>query len=171
MQVWPRSGGLFAPRHHHFTGSHGFDDVELGKHRDRGVSFITLSRDHNNDAGRGEVDRFAIEVFTNLKNLRAIRGSAGDFDHQQFANHRVITGVFETMDHINQFVHLFDDLLESVRIAYNADGHARKASVATLGHDEAVDVESATCKDLANAHQYAGAVVDKYREGVHRLLL
>jgi hypothetical protein len=65
------------------------------------------------------------------------------------------------MHHIDEFIDLLDDLLKARGIANDADSHAREASIAALGDDETVDIEAAASEYLADAHQYAGAVVDE----------
>lgn len=164
------SGGLFTTGHHYFTSADCFDDVELRKHSNGSIRFGAFARDHDDHAGRCQVDGFAIEVFADLQQLRAVLWSAGDLNHQQFPHHRVIAGVLVAVNDIDELVHLFDDLLKTIGVADDANGHARKASITTLRNDQAIDVKAASCEHLADAHQHAGAIVDEHGKGVNHLL-
>jgi hypothetical protein len=48
----------------------------------------------------------------------------------------MIRGVLEAMDHIDELGDLHDDLVEALRVAGNADGHAREVGVAAFGDDQ-----------------------------------
>lgn len=130
------SSRLFAAGHDDLAGADGLDDVELREHRDGGVDLRAIAVDHDDHRGRCEVDGFAGEVFGDLQGHRAFLGRALDLDEHHFLGDRIGGGVLEAMDHIDELADLHDDLAEALRVAGDADGHAREVRVASFGNDE-----------------------------------
>lgn len=152
-------GGLFATCHHDLAGAHCFDDFILRKHRDRRINFWAVTSDHHNHRIWCEVYGFSTEVLCDLQGARATFVGAKNFDQDHFLGDRVVAGVFEAMNHVDQFPDLLDDLIETRRVAGDADGHARKGRIAALRNNEGIDVETAAREDLTNPHEHAGSVV------------
>jgi hypothetical protein len=99
-------------------------------------------------------------MLSDLQGLRTLFWGAMNFNHQQLTHDGIVTGMLEAMHDIDEFTDLFDDLLEAGGIADDADGHAGKASIASLRDDEAIDIEATASKHLANPHQYTWAIID-----------
>lgn len=121
--------GLFlglgdAAGHDDFAGADGFTDVELAEHAHGGVDLVSVAMDHNDEGGFVQVDGFAAVVLDDLENLRALGGTGLNLDEDHLAGDRVVIRVFITVDDIDEFVALFDDLFEAFGLAADADGHA-----------------------------------------------
>jgi len=98
-------------------------------------------------------------VADDLEDLGAVIGAGGDFDEDHFFDHGIAIGVFLAMDHVDEFVHLKDDLGEAFWVPADADGHAAEAGIAGLGDDEGLDVEATAAEHVADAAEDAGLVV------------
>lgn len=118
------SGRLFAAGHDDLAGADGFDDVELREHVDRGVHFQAVAVDHDDHRSWCQIDGFPGEMLGDLQGHRALFGRALNLDKHHFLGHRVVRGVLEAMDDVDELVDLHDDLRETFRITGNADGHA-----------------------------------------------
>ena len=152
-------GGLFAARHHDLARADGFDDFVLREHRDGGIDFRAIAGDHHDHRIRCEVHGFSAEVLGDLQRGGTAFIGAKNFDQDHFFRHRIIAGVLEAMNHVDQFSDLLDDLVESCGVTGNADGHARKGRVTALRNDEGIDVETTAREDLTNPHEHARSVV------------
>ena len=164
----PGSRRLLAPGHDDLAGADGFDDLELREHRDRGVHFEAVAGDQDDHRDGGEIHGLAAEMLGDLECLGAVLRRALDLDQDHFLGHRVVRGVLEAVDDVDQLGDLLDDLVEALRVAADADGHAREVRVAAFGDDQRVDVEAAAGEHLADPHQHARLVVHEDGERVQR---
>ncbi len=123
---------LLAAGHDDLPGAHGLDDFKLGEHRNRGIDLRGIPRDEGDHRGGGEINGFAAEVLDDLQGLGALLIAGEDLDHDELLDHGILGIVLGAVDHIDEFIHLHDDLLESLGIAGDADGHTGEIRVAAL---------------------------------------
>lgn len=161
-------GRLFATRHHNLAGADGLNDFVLREHRNRGINFRAIASDHHYHRIRCEVHGFSAEMLSDLQCGGAAFIGAKNFDQDHFLGDRIVAGVFEAMNYIDQFSDLLDDLVKTRRVAGDADGHSRKGRIAALRNDEGIDVETAAREDLTDPHEHARSVVHEDRKCVAR---
>src|SRR5215831_13347151 len=85
---------------------------------------------------------------------------------QQFAANAFLAGDIDHLEHVNQAIELFEDLLNDQRIAVSDDRHPADLGIGRRRNRKRVDVEAATGEHAGDAGQHAEFVFDQYRDGM-----
>lgn len=133
---------LFSSGHHNFTSSHSFDDFERVHHGDCGINFGAVALKHRDHGFGGEVEGFSSEVIDDLQGLRAFVGIEDKLDEEHLLDDGVLGAVLEAVNDIDELVHLFNDLLEPLRVPRDAERHARELAATTLRDYQRINIEA-----------------------------
>lgn len=126
--------------HDDLAGADGLDDFALAEHDGDGVELAGGSGEHGDHGAWAHVDGFSCEVFDDLEGGIALVVASEDLHEKHLADHGIGGGVLETVNDVDELVDLFDDLVKTVGVARNIDGHSRESAGAAFGDHKRVDV-------------------------------
>lgn len=158
-----RLGLAVTSGHHYLTGPNGLNDLKLTKHHRDSIKLACGAREHCNHGGRTHIDGFSSEMLNDLKGGGALITVSENLHEEHFTDDGIGSGVLEAMDYIDELVDLLDDLVQSVGMTRDVDGHPGKGARTTLGNDQRIDVVGATGENLTNAHEDSRTIVDEDR--------
>ena len=113
-----------------------------------------------------KVHGLATVVADDLEDLGALLRAGGDFDQHHFFGNGVAVRVLGAVHHVDELVHLHDDLMQTFGMTADADRHATEAWIACLGDHERLDIKSTTAEHGADATEDAGLIVHVHTERV-----
>src|SRR5207237_93071 len=138
--VFELEGLADAAAHGDAAGADHLADAERAQQVDQRLDLFLLADHLDDDRVGGDVDDAGAKDVGDLHDLAATAGTGGDLDERQFAFDRDIVLDLGDLDHRDQLVELFLDLVDFDAGGVDDDRHARDAGRLGMADGEAVDV-------------------------------
>ena len=134
-------------------------DFAVGAHDvDEFAEFFGVAGDLDGEAFNAGIDHASAEDFGFLENGGAAFLRGANAQQDELADDRWDFGEVVGLQHVDELVHLFDDLGALEGIDVDHDGHAGELGVEGAGDGEAFNVVAALGEQAGDAHECAGFV-------------
>ena len=139
----------------HFDYTIGLNQIE------KCGDFIGVTGHFNIHALGGDIDNFCAKNIANLHHLGALIGRRVDFDYDQLPFGGLTVGKFSDLKDVDQFVDLFNGLVECFTVADNGRGDARELLIHHRAYVERFDIETTPTEHSSDASKDSELIFDK----------
>ena len=153
-------------RHGDRAGAGHVDLAVAAHHFDEFVELLGIAGGFDGEAFGGGIDHAGVEDFGFLEHRGAAVLRAAHAHQHHFADHGGGFGQVGGLQHVDQLVHLLDDLGADAVFHIDHDGHAGELGVERLRDGQALNVVAARGEHAGDAQQRAGFVFEKNRDGL-----
>src|ERR1022692_4061342 len=137
-------------------------DFAVGAHDvDEFAEFFGVAGDLDGEAFDAGIDHASAEDLGFLENGSAAFLRGANAQQDELADYRWAFGEVVSLQHVDELVHLFDDLGALEGIDVDHDGHAGEFGVEGAGDGEAFNVVAALSEQAGDAHECAGFVFEQ----------
>lgn len=158
---------LLPPEEGDLPGPHKLLDPVLPEESFEGVDLLRVAGDLEDDRLRADVDDLGPEDACDLHHLGpGLAGFGRHLDQGEFAGDRALLGDVRDLDHVDELVQLFLDLLDLGVVPQDDDGHPAHLGFFAGPDGETLDVESPPGEESGDPGEDARPVLDEDVEGV-----
>jgi len=125
-------------------------------------TLLSVAGDFDGEAAGLDVHDLGPENIGHLHDLGAGLGVDRDAHQNQFAINEIILPEIHHLQDVDQFVELFDDLIQGGVVAAGDDGHARGGGLLGGGDVEGFDIVAAAAEKAGDAREHAELVFHQH---------